>query len=297
MQTMIDALVECYRAWKIYPHSFDCPRFSDSSSSCLETAKRIPTFTMEKFTQAKASYVGSGYQAHLGGCRLLFLSLDPGNGELDDRGQLIRLNPEERTPAGVREQTMAGLEESGVKGEWTHWYWTHMLALQILSKFHTDLKEIRCGLRDWKGVSKQARGKLRAVTPLIAHVNVTKCSIGQTAQAPQGLYLNCRAILSAELPILKPDVIVTQGKKAAEALGWMLHTPCPGPGRWTQIKLGSETAGSDDVLWIQTTHPRHPRFFTEGGPGWKHYVDVVSDFMRIKNVMLRQGDGDCGKQP
>ena len=268
---LLPLLTSFYKDNRIYSINFGC---ENRDEHCLKAAKRIKGFCPTNFVEAKASYVGSKYEQRIGGCRLLFLSLDPGEAE--------HRQPEERTPEAVRSQT----EDSQVplQAKWVHWYWTTMLALQILKEFSPELRQVAEQLGGCKGVASVAESLLRAVTPFFAHVNVVKCSLGLpgNAQAPSEMYKRSRGYLKPELPLLEPDVVITQGKDAAAA--FVLAVPETHPFSEYNDRIKTASLGDHEVLWIKMHHPRNGCFFTEAGPDWKDYVLAVQSFMARREL-------------
>jgi hypothetical protein len=150
-------------------------------------------------------------------------------------------------------------------------------------------------MQDCKAPDSDVLAQLAEVVHHFAHATVVKCSIGMldSAQAPNGMYRKCWNYLKGELPALSPDIVVTQGDKAADALQRCV------------LELGSISAcrGECDpkcsdrckevllcgrrVLWIRTFHPaRRPRsktvsrpFDIEGGTCWACYTAAAAKFM------------------
>lgn len=271
------------------------PRTSDHEWEKFEEERKA-LLRHGQFTKASSAYVGEKYESNESRCRLLFLSLDPGSDDSSDdtwprefRGLWCsKDDPLRRTPEGMR----AGvIKKDGVKRKWVHWYGTHCLAARILQEAADDpargrSREVCKVLEDSKADRKEKEKKLPDVTPYFAHANVVKCSIGKlkNAQAPTKMYRNCRGYLRNEIPLLKPDIIVTQGNEAADSLKLYV------------TELGNFSGGTDrckrvflcdhEVLWIRTYHPRYGRFWTEGkregGVCWEVYADNARKFMAEK---------------
>jgi hypothetical protein len=279
-ETALSQLTSLYKRESIYSLEFNCPKLTD----CLAAARRVKEFKDDNFVQAKSSYVGSEYENRLCACRLLFLSLDPGIAELP--------HPLQRTPEAVRSQTEGA--RTGLKAKWVHWYWTHMLALQILKAFNLQLQQVSERLGGCIGVSVMVEQLLQDVTPFFAHANVVKCALGlpRNAQAPAEMYECCRDYLRDELPLLQPDVVITQGKDAADAFVRTVLEPRPFF-KYNE-RLKTVMLGGHEVLWIKTYHPRNGRFFTEGGPCWRDYCQAARDFMDRKRSPGPM-DANCSK--
>jgi hypothetical protein len=85
--------------------------------------------------------------------------------------------------------------------------------------------------------------------------------------------------LIGELPILKPDIIVTQGD-AGEAL--KAFHPQPFDIYNHRLQRLVLDGNQPDVLGIQTIHPRNGIFHTEGGQKWQDFTNAARDFMAEK---------------
>jgi len=142
-----------------------------------------------QFTEAKASFVGPRYEEGTLP-RLLFLSLDSGRGSPD---------PRQRTIEAVRRRALdcdvAALPKN------RHWYRTHEMACELLRQFEPQLS-------------------VRDARLYFAHVNSAKCCQNKRGRkrADSTLFENCRRFIPGELRILKPDIVVTQGRPAKDAI-------------------------------------------------------------------------------
>jgi hypothetical protein len=94
------------------------------------------------------------------------------------------------------------------------------------------------------------------------------------------MYSVCRTYLAGELPLLCPDVIVTQGVNAAEALIDLASNVRPFSREIERLRIA--TISGHDVLWIRTSHPRNGNFFREGGDCWKEFAKAAAEFMNSK---------------
>lgn len=219
-----------------------------------------------KFTEAKASHVGPRY-GERGVPRLLFLSLDSGSAQAD---------PRLRTAEAVRRRNLA-LDVAQLPRN-KHWYRTHEMAFELLRRFKPGLTV--------------------GDTPLyFAHVNSAKCcqNKSERSQADKVLFENCRRFIPGELRLLRPDVVVTQGGWAEEAVrrsfdiqehrrrglrveGYKLDA------RYETglIELGAE-AGT--ALWLHTYHPNnYGRFNPQRKGCWPLYADEVGRFWRSRET-------------
>ncbi len=170
----------------------------------------------KNFTEARASLVGYRYGKPI---RVVVLSLDPGSGWAD---------PRERTFEGVAARVAANDPDRLPKHK--HWYRTHETVAAVLSYFSDE----RLAPRD-------AAGRF-------AHVNAAKCShnLPNSKQAPARLFKNCRGFLEAELALLEPDIVITQGRSAARVVA-----PWKKRSRWKNVL---EIDGHC-FYWMELVHP------------------------------------------
>ncbi len=177
----------------------------------------------ENFTEAKSSLIGSNYGAR-GLPRLVVLSADPGRGWSE---------PAARTLESIRSRHDSLDLETAPKNN--HWYQTHELVASILSEFGSDMD------------AESAAGHF-------AHVNAAKCSQNKHGkkQADSKLFRNCRRYLRGELAILKPDIIVSQGGAAGNALDRTVDG--------IQTHKFEECAivrfGQREAFWLRLHHPK-----------------------------------------
>jgi hypothetical protein len=206
------------------------------------------------FTSAKESFVGPDYIAGTLP-RLLFLSLDSGSSSSDSAMKTLE---------AVQRRELARDVAALPKGK--HWYQTHRLALHLLHPFDATLS-------------------IERVSRHFAHVNSAKCCQNnpQRAKADGVLFDNCREFIPDELRILRPDILVTQGKEARKVLEHAFH----------QIRNGTsavgaeicehriiETAHNHQTIWIATHHPRYGKFWTQCRNCWDSYSKAVVTFMK-----------------
>lgn len=204
----------------------------------------------DKFTGPKSAFVSVEYERR-NLPRLLFLSLDSGWGAED---------PKDRLPEAVRRDEM----DSDIRDQRgnRHWFLTHELAWYILRRFDSNL-----GLEDAKRY--------------FAHANAAKCCQNKSGskQADPRLFANCRKYLPGELRVLRPDVLVTQGKQAKLSIMKIY-----GGGRPLREDTDAVQIEMDDrqVVWFHTHHPRYGPFWTQrdDGRGWKRYADLIYEFGR-----------------
>ena len=238
---MLEQLEDYYRSQGILSTHFTCPH----SDSCREGYE-------ETFTGPKSASVSTGYE-HSNLPRLLFLSLDSGSGHEDANARL---------PHAVRH----GMENVHVNklDKKRHWYRTHELAWYILRQFRPDLD-----IEDTKR--------------FFAHTNSAKCCQNKPdgSQADARLFQNCRRYLAGEIRVLRPDVIVTQGKEAKRSLESIIEV------RNQISELACVVEFEDRLLfWLRTHHPRRGEFYNQRGfdketlrcEGWYRYSEHILDF-------------------
>ena len=163
-KTMLQELEGYYRQKGILSTSFTCRYKKQCKGDCAE------------FTGPKSSFVSTGYERRVLP-RLLFLSLDSGSGDKNDKNRL---------PTAVRQQEEVETDVLALhKGK--HWYRTHEIAWHILRRFDHNIK-------------------IEDTRKHFAHVNSAKCCMNkpQKGQADDILFENCRDYLEGELENTMP---------------------------------------------------------------------------------------------
>ena len=143
-----------------------------------------------KFSGPKSAFIPDGYWD--ANPRIAFLSLDSGDGYSD---------PTKRTPSAVRQQEQFECQvEELHKGR--HWYQTHYWAKEI-----------------YDAISHEEMA-IQDTCNLFCHLNSAKCCQNKkgSREADIKLFRNCRQYLKGELEILRPQVLITQGNKAKDAI-------------------------------------------------------------------------------
>lgn len=118
-------------------------------------------------------------------------------------------------------------------------------------------------------------------SPHFAHVNSAKCCMNkpQRRQADTVLFENCRQFVPGELAILRPDVIVSQGAPAREAVSaqcQLVRTYRRTVGE-TSCELSLVMLDRREVLWIPTHHPSaYGVFWPQKKACWDLYADAGS---------------------
>lgn len=243
---MLRELSRYYEDNGILSTSFTCSRKDLCKGDCAE------------FTGPKSAFVSTGYER--GDLpRLLFLSLDSGDGDENDANRL----PEAVRGREETERDVLALPRN------RHWYRTHELAWYVLSRFDPGL-----GLEEAKGY--------------FAHANSAKCCMNRPGRkkASAVLFRNCREYLRGELAILRPDVLVTQGAEAKEAVECLYGTL----GSFDEYASKIEMDGRR-VFWLHTYHPacwgsfNRQRDFDKTrarARGWERYSRMIREFVERK---------------
>lgn len=102
-----------------------------------------------------------------------------------------------------------------------------------------------------------------------AMINAAKCCIGLNMnQAPWRFFKNCMDYTRGEIEILEPDVIITQGRRAADVFG-LLYPDLKDKGEWYKRK-GEISLNNKKVLVTCFAHPsaRGNKWKNE----WKRFV-------------------------
>jgi len=242
---MIEDLQNYYSENGILSTSFTCAYKSQCQSDCSE------------FTGPKSAFVSSGYEEH-SLPRLLFLSLDSGSG---DKNNINRM------PLSVRQQEEIDRDVLSLHKH-KHWYRTHELAWYIFRHFDEDIK-------------------IQEAKKYFSHANSAKCCMNkaQRRKANAVLFKNCKRYLRGELLILSPEIIITQGNEAKEAI-WSLRKKI--------IERIDEFASviklnNKQVFWLHTYHPNNWGAFNKQrnfdktndiALGWVRYSGLMYEFMQ-----------------
>jgi hypothetical protein len=242
---MLDELRQYYEMNGIAAMKFSCSHFDDCSAG------------WDKFTKAKEAFVSSGYENHELP-RLLFLSLDSGKGDRKDKN---------RTLENVREQEEINFNIESLKSEQgKHWYRTHELAHWFLRKYRWSLH-------------------IDQVQRYFAHTNSAKCcmNLDNEEKADKRLFFYCKDFISGEVTILDPDILVTQGEEAEQAI----------IGKFDELDITNFivlaqslpevrviSINDAPVLWVHTYHPRNYGKFNDQRRNKFHiYTGLALEFM------------------
>lgn len=260
---IVSELEKYYREHHIGAQDSEWPTANECCRNCFEetAAKGL------RLTSPEEAYVGEQYEnrgANADGARvprLLFVSLDPG-GNLGENGED---NPEARTMKAVKNFVVVNkindpIVDKKLNAHNRHWYQTHWIAAQVLAPF---LKF---------NVDGGIKGALEDVRPCFAHCRAVRCSQNKknNAMVDKLLFNNCNEFLRDEIRILSPDILISQGRYAADAIVKAFKKERalidPKYEEWVPLdqKYYEEWKKPDDgkILWIPIYHPRYGRYFT-----------------------------------
>jgi hypothetical protein len=266
---ILEKVGQYYEENGISAQKFECPNYRDCRGGCAA------------FTKSREPFVGSKYDK--GGKRkqprILFVSLDSGAGRRFAR---------ERTAENARHWAEHVWEYKGSDRN-KHWFQTHRLAWTILRAFDIESEGIRERIDSYFAHSKVASDSAissavrKHVTPYFAHTNSAKCSQNKNgkAQAHSRLFKNCRDYLAGELAVLAPDIIVTQGAQAKNAVDHALvegsivrEVAARATSKSYAYKI-LEIAGRQ-VLWFHTYHPKnYGKFHAQQKECWERWATIA----------------------
>jgi hypothetical protein len=243
---MLEELENYYNDNGILATSFTCAYKARCMGDCTE------------FTGPKSAFVSSGYEKN-SLPRLLFLSLDSGSGDKND---------ENRLPQAVRQQEEIDRDVLALHKH-KHWYRTHELSWYVFHRFDKSIK-------------------IQEAKQYFAHANSAKCCMNkeQRKKANAELFKNCKRYLRGELQILSPQIIITQGNEAKEAISSLRDKIINRIDDYASIiELNNRL-----VFWLHTYHPNNwgafnrQRDFDKNNDvarGWVKYSGLMHEFIRI----------------
>ena len=201
------------------------------------------------FVEAKGAFVGTQYERGTLP-RLLFVSLDPGSSSGYS-------SPKQRTVVSVRLQEEQQCDVTKLHQN-RHWYRTHELACLLLKRIKPDLQ-------------------IKDSHSYFAHVNSVKCCVSNKnhRSAPPILFRNCKEYIGGEIAILEPDILVTQGKKAREAIqqSFKISESLEDKPICSHAWIFME---GKKVLWFHTYHPRNfGKFNQQRRECFENWAEIV----------------------
>ena len=251
------------------------PNANECCRNCLEKTNAQGLI----LTSPEEAYVGEKYENRIGSAdgtlipRLLFVSLDPGS-SLGEEGQD---NPEDRTMKNIRRFVVSNQinDRRGVNTRNRHWYQTHWIAAHVLAPF--------LGF----DVDRDLEGAVDAVKFEFAHCRAARCSQNRenNRQVDDLLYSMCNNFLREEIQIISPDIIVSQGRGAANAIARAFDKAAPSLANCHDLL---EKPDGKKMLWIPIYHPqargrRGRLYFIDNQPQFKkfgNYYQLIQDFCR-----------------
>lgn len=245
---MINTLKKYYSEIGILSTDFHCKYYDE----CIMGSKGLIT--------GKSAFIGSEYEKH-SVPRVLFVSLDPGSDQSFE-------TPQKRTPEGVRQ-----VEEHQNWQQFNpllHWYATHKLAFLIAQVFVPSFT-------------------LNDASLLFAHTNSAKCCYKKENHDMSGaiLYRNCRNFLVRELSVLDPDIVISQGQKAQDAVAFSC-ADLSGQREYQAIislheRIHVISINNKPVLFIQSVYPswRNDRTRKQEKELYPIYLTAVKSFVKM----------------
>lgn len=233
-----DAIKDYYKRNHIEPNSyrrFECP----DKELCRDGCKTLTT--------GNEPFIGSRYERRVRP-RLLIFSAEPAGGDPQNaNGRTVEGH------AAWESEEKQKMKKTGLHPR-SHWFKTAQTAVWVFEVIKTRKPS------QWVW-DAACRSEFPAVAPYWAHTNSGKCSQnlpgGHTASAV--LFENCKKYIGREIRILDPDIIVTQGQRAREALEAAIEWKELEPRRSAQsYETGSchvLIMPGHPVLWIVMPHP------------------------------------------
>lgn len=250
MSSIAARVKQWYADNQISPTDFHCKHAEACKAACEKNGS-------PGFTESREPCIGEQYE-HCDGAfpRLLFISLDAGGIDKDEK------LPEGRTVTKLRtrEENIKNLPKN------RHWYLTHEMAWKIMKKFKPDLE-------------------LEDTPAYFAHTNAAKCCANKenSQQAPHEMFQNCQEYLRGEIEVLNPDIIITQGNEARDAMA-NHYGSCGQLPSWSGGGCKISVNGHE-ALWLHTYHPRNGKFYSLRGDEqkpWELLTSITSDFYKPK---------------
>lgn len=254
-QNIIEELEQYYTENRISARGFKCQYYKECKGEC------------KTFSKAKEAMVGSEYEKHTVP-RILFISLDPGTSS--------RIHAERTTEYQRENEIVENESDLGPGGK--HWKETCLLAHRILKRFKPDLT-------------------LLEIQAYFAHTNSAKCCQNKSGggMADERLFDNCREYIRGEIEVLDPNIIITQGDQAWNAVkhdsveqdiepgGKILIRVAEGKGNYEQTRNAYYDNGilhinHREVLWFHFHHTNAFGFFWDQKKiCYKHWANVIEE--------------------
>lgn len=250
-------LAEYYYRQHIHPEKFTCSHQSFCEKFAYEG----------KITESKMSLVGSRYGKQYP--RIVVLSLDP---PLGAEGEFVE--PYQRTTEYITATHETDNFSSNRPN--VHWAMTQIIVKDILRLFaYPEKADVAVVIESY------ANRSIENVTQYFAHVNAAKCSMNKPdkGQADPKVHNRCsQAYLIEELSILKPEILVSQGKSANTLLGKLLGVVDFEDGMPQAYQ--KQFAGLP-MIWLPMLHPA--RNLSPIRQHWPYYIQSINGWMEISN--------------
>jgi uracil-DNA glycosylase len=146
-----------------------------------------------------------------------------------------------------------------------HWYQTHCLAFVLLRVFDPKMR-------------------LDTVSRFFAHMNSAKCCVNNPhrQKGDPVLFRNCSGYIPDEIRILRPDILITQGGEAREAVEGRFPqlerrrlNACAEPCEYEIL----ETSPGHRAIHFAIHHPRrYSHYWSQQRACWSNYADAAKSF-------------------
>jgi len=245
-------LIEFYKQMNIYPAAFQCPH----KSFCNQYAE-------QEMTEAKMSMVGSQYGKNYP--RITVVSLDPPKGKDGDF-----CSPTEREIESVSNYYES--LDFCKKPPKVHRAMTQIIVKDILKYFGFS------GNPQSSVVEKSySYRNIENVSAYFSQVNLAKCSMNKDdkGQANFRVHKKCAySFLLRELEILRPQIIISQGKHANTILGNLYNFEGVEDLIPTTriIRVGKIRS-----LWMPMVHPA--RHINDIRKNWSVYIEALQEWI------------------
>lgn len=197
--------------------SFRCPHYPECSANVGS----------EKFVRAREADLGEEYGQN-DAPRIVVVSSDPASGTRGGFGSQL-------------DELLLAREEDSFNSRKEHWYRTYETVFRFLRETH-----------DPEILFDQA-------ATLFAHISAVRCSENNDhgANASSLMARNCRSYFKPELLALRPQVVITQGERAEDAVrtaydGWRMLVR-PTEAKASLWELGG--AADESIIWLRLVHP------------------------------------------
>lgn len=201
---------------------------------------------------------------------------------------VVSLDPPQDRNLLPHERICGSLARRGESRDFTvnrpnpHWAMTQIIVKDILSWFGYEARPSAAV------VEASFSGRpIENVTSRFAHVNVAKCSMNNpgSGQASRKVHEICSgSYLTEELEILRPDILVTQGKITNEIVGTLLVRYQVAESDLPITK--NVRVGKTVTLWLPMRHPTR-QGITDVRNAWPFYTRAIRRWATANKVGAR----------